>query len=91
MSEENKTVDTGEATQAPLPDVSINQGAIAVVCRIIAAATERGAIKPEELTVVGNVYDYLKQFVAEAPSEAPSEDEAVADDTSETASVSDKD
>ena len=87
MSEENKTVDTGEATQAPLPDVSINQGAIAVVCRIIAAATERGAIKPEELTVVGNVYDYLKQFVAEAPSE----DGAVADDTSETASVSDKD
>lgn len=76
MDNENTTQD--EIAQT----VEVNIGAVAMACRIIAAATERGAIKAEELSTVGQVFDYLRGFL---PKEAqPQQEEGVsAEETTE--------
>ena len=71
-NEENVTQET----------VEVNVGALAMACRVIAACTERGAIKAEELSTVGQVFDYLRGFLPapEAAPEAAPEEEVAAPD-----------
>ena len=82
MAKETKTQDA-EVTDST---VEVSQSSIVMVCRIIAAATERGAIKAEEMSVVGQVYDYLRNFLPAQP-EAPAEEaeEAAKEETPEPA------
>ena len=81
-NEENTATETPET-------VEINLGAVAMVCRVIAACTERGAIKAEEMSTVGQVFDYMRAFLP-APEAAPEGEEATgevsAEETEEVAS-----
>jgi len=81
-NEENTATETPET-------VEINLGAVAMVCRVIAACTERGAIKAEEMSTVGQVFDYMRAFLP-APEAAPEAEEATgevsAEETEEVAS-----
>ena len=47
----------------------VNLGAIAMVCRIISAASERGAIKADEMSTVGQVFDYMRSFLPKSAQE----------------------
>lgn len=67
-NEQEQTVET----------VEVNIGAVAMVCRVIAACTERGAIKAEEMSTVGQVFDYMRAFLP-----APEEKEGGEEGTSE--------
>lgn len=85
-NEENTATETPET-------VEINLGAVAMVCRVIAACTERGAIKAEEMSTVGQVFDYMRAFLpapeAKAEGEEATEEateEVSAEETEEAAS-----
>lgn len=49
--------------QTPI-DISVQD--LIVLHNLIQAAAQRGAIRPDEMTVVGSVYDKLSKFVAQA-------------------------
>jgi len=74
-NEENTATETPET-------VEINLGAVAMVCRVIAACTERGAIKAEEMSTVGQVFDYMRAFLP-APEAAPEAEEATGEVSAE--------
>lgn len=79
-NEENTATETPET-------VEINLGAVAMVCRVIAACTERGAIKAEEMSTVGQVFDYMRAFLPapEAKAEGEEETEEVSAEETEEA------
>ncbi len=66
-NEENTATETPET-------VEINLGAVAMVCRVIAACTERGAIKAEEMSTVGQVFDYMRAFLPAPEAKAEGEE-----------------
>ena len=81
-NEENTATETPET-------VEINLGAVAMVCRVIAACTERGAIKAEEMSTVGQVFDYMRAFLPAPEAKAEGEEateEVSAEETEEAAS-----
>jgi hypothetical protein len=71
--------------EATVETVEVNIGAVAMVCRVIAACTERGAIKAEEMSTVGQVFDYMRAFLPapEATAEATAEGEEGAEVSAE--------
>ena len=74
MTKKEKETQEAEVTDTL---VEVSQSSLVMVCRIIAAATERGTIKAEEMSVVGQVYDYLRTFLPAPPeAEAPAGDNA---------------
>jgi len=79
MAKKEKQTQEAEVTDST---VEVSQSSIVMVCRIVAAATERGAIKAEEMSVVGQVYDYLRAFLP-APPEAEAAPESDAEAASE--------
>ena len=58
MSEQETTQQTPEAVPAGLTVQDL-----ALVLQIIQATTSRGAYKPDELTVVGGLYDRVFKFL----------------------------
>jgi hypothetical protein len=70
--------------------VEVNIGAVAMVCRVIAACTERGAIKAEEMSTVGQVFDYMRAFLP-APEETEATPESDSEEASETSEVAESD
>jgi hypothetical protein len=75
-NEENVTQET----------VEVNVGAVAMACRVIAACTERGAIKAEELSTVGQVFDYLRGFLPAPEAAEEATEEASAEEAEEESS-----
>ena len=66
MSEEKiaevETAATPEVEAAAAPDLSIND--LQSIKSIIDVASQRGAFKPNEMTVVGTTYTKLETFLA---------------------------
>lgn len=55
---------TDEQKQAVLDtQLTIKVALVAHICRVIEAATSRGAFKADELTYVGNIYDGLNKAI----------------------------
>jgi hypothetical protein len=75
-----------EVQQEPAPQPQLNLADLTLVLNIIQASTQRGAIRAEELSTVGGLYDRLFKFLeasgaiqqATAPeAPAPSDDAEV--------------
>jgi hypothetical protein len=63
MSEEQKIQkDKVETAQAPAAELTIQD--LASIRQIIDVASQRGAFKPNEMVVVGTVYNKLDAFLA---------------------------
>jgi hypothetical protein len=71
--------------EATVETVEVNIGAVAMVCRVIAACTERGAIKAEEMSTVGQVFDYMRAFLPAPEAAAEGEEGAEVSAEEETA------
>jgi hypothetical protein len=71
--------------EATVETVEVNIGAVAMVCRVIAACTERGAIKAEEMSTVGQVFDYMRAFLPAPEATAEGEEGAEVSAEEETA------
>ena len=67
-----------ETTQDSAPQLALQD--LVLMMNLIRATSERGAIRAEEMTEVGTVYNKLVAFLqysgAIKPSEAPAEDSA---------------
>ena len=78
----NKTPDTTEVKEAEAPSLTLKD--LGQLRNIIDVASQRGAFKPAEFTVVGETYTRLSNFIqaitppesaqpAEEPAKEPSE------------------
>lgn len=67
MSEETKTTEAAQATQAPAPEAQgpdLTVQDLQSLKAIIDVASQRGAFKPNEMMTVGQVYTKLEEFLA---------------------------
>jgi hypothetical protein len=54
--------DIEESVELTPPELSIQD--LAILKSVVEAATQRGAIKPKELKIVGETYDKLDKFLS---------------------------
>ena len=65
MSEETKAPETTEAPSPEATGAELTVQDLAALKQIIDVASQRGAFKPNEMTVVGNTYGKLEAFLGE--------------------------
>ena len=63
------------------PDVNLSIQDLTTALQIISVVTSRGAVKAEEMAVVGNLYNKLKSFLEAAAIAAEQAEAAQAEDT----------
>lgn len=61
MSEETQTAPETTETQGQAPDLTVQD--LSALKAIIDVASQRGAFKPNEMTVVGTTYTKLENFL----------------------------
>ena len=64
MSEQTQTTATEEQATAGAPPVDLTVQDLSAIKTIIDVASQRGAFKPNEMTVVGQTYTKLENFLA---------------------------
>lgn len=76
MSEEQKTQkESVENTQAPAAELTVQD--LASLRQIIDVASQRGTFKPNEMIVVGTVYNKLDSFLSAVQAQQTAKDDAV--------------
>jgi len=68
---ETAPVESTDDQQAPQQGVSLSLQDLVLMMNLIRATTERGAIRAEEMTEVGTVYNKLVQFLTESGAIQP--------------------
>lgn len=74
MTEENKDLaeNTSSATEAAQPEVAeLNIADLNAMKTIIDVASSRGAFKPSEMTVIGQTYTKLSNFLDSVAKQQP--------------------
>ena len=73
---ENKTQNKETAPQELQPEgINITTEAASLICEVISVCTKRGAFNPNELSVVGNLFDQISAQIPkkEIPTEEATE------------------
>lgn len=84
MSGKNETQAPVEATTEQAP-VELTLNDIIAMHNIINVVVSRGAIKPEEMSVVGGVYDKVTAFLKANATTEPAPEEATESESEEAA------
>lgn len=72
MTEETMEAESVEETAAPeMPQLGLNLNDLALMANVIQVTADRGAIRANEMTAVGNLYTKLVSFVQAHVPPAP--------------------